>query len=123
MKRLKSAISFLLGEVTREGLIAVDALEAFLRLVTHIAVKMIAFIRLACELNLRFGVVVHGAILAWCLRNDILSSDVELAKLPQVINQQVIKSYGLLGLLKCVLMSVDLGQNCTKLHLESRNDI
>ena len=67
--------------------------------------------------------IVDGAILARSFRYDILSSDVELAQFPQIIYQQVIQSYGLFCLLKCVLVSVDLGENCTELHLEARYNI
>jgi hypothetical protein len=84
---------------------------------------VIAFVGLGCELHLRLRVIVDGAILARCFRYDILSSDVELAQFPQIIYQQVIQSHGLLCLLKCVLVSVDLRENCTELHLEARYNI
>lgn len=58
----------------------------------------------------------------WLDIADVLSPDVEQAQLFEIIDEVMTHLYTVFGLVKCILVTMDLGQNSTELHLESCDD-
>lgn len=52
---------------------------------------------------------------------NVFTLYVELAELAQIINHKVVDPDSFLGLLESVLVTMDLGKDCAKLHLQARN--
>ena len=112
--RVHLAVALLLGEVVAERSISdTFALGALFCLVGLIVVQVA--LRFEFGLGLR---VVHTGVLvdAWSANTDVLSLDVEKSKLSHIVQQEMVDFDTFLRLVKSVFVSVNLGQNGTKLH-------